>query len=81
MEKQWVVYILECQDGSYYTGITNNIEKRMETHAEGKGSKCVKAKGFSHLIATKNCKDRSDASKAEYHIKTLHRNEKVGWFA
>jgi putative endonuclease len=81
MEKQWVVYILECLDGSYYTGVTNDIEKRMKVHSSGKGSKYVKNKGFSHLIATKNCKDKSDACKAEYWIKKLPRNEKLAWFS
>jgi len=79
-EKQWVVYILKCLDGSYYTGITNDVEKRMEAHASGMGSKIVRGKGFSHLIATKVCRDRSDASRAECCIKRLPRQEKIGWF-
>ena len=79
-EKQWVIYILECLDGSYYTGITNDIDKRMKVHALGDGSKYVRRRGFSHLIATKDCVDRSDASKAECFVKTLPRCEKVGWF-
>jgi len=80
MEKQWVVYILECRDGSYYTGITNDIEKRMKAHMLGTGSKYVRRKGFSHLIATKGCKGRSDASKAEYEVKQRPRKEKINWF-
>lgn len=80
MDKQWMVYILECKDGSYYTGITNDIDKRMEAHACGKGSKYVRKKGFSHLIATKDCLDKSDAAKAEYYIKRLPRNQKIDWF-
>ena len=51
-QKNWCVYILECLDGSYYTGITNNIEKRMNAHKSGKGSKYIKAKGFGHLICS-----------------------------
>ena len=38
MKKQWCVYILECGDGSYYTGISNDVDARMKAHAEGKGS-------------------------------------------
>jgi len=41
MKKQWYVYILECQDGSFYTGVTNNLDARMNAHATGKGSKYV----------------------------------------
>ena len=80
MEKQWVVYILQCGDGSYYTGVTNDVEKRMKAHAEGKGSKYVYKKGFQKLLKVKECKDKSDACKCESVIKRLHRGEKVGWF-
>ncbi len=80
MKKQWSVYILECQDGSFYTGVTNDIDARMETHSVGKGSKYVNQKGFKKLLRAKPCKDKSDACKCEYEIKQLHRNEKLGWF-
>ena len=80
MEKPWFVYILECQDGSFYTGVTNDLDKRMKTHANGKGSKYVMKKGFKCLLRSKECKDRSDAQKAEYQIKQLSRNEKLDWF-
>ncbi len=80
MEKQWYVYILECQDGSFYTGITNNVDARMKAHAEGKGSKYVYKKGFKKLLRTKQCKDKSDACKCEYAIKQLSRNRKSDWF-
>lgn len=79
-EKKWFVYILECLDGSYYTGVTNDIEKRMKAHKSGKGSKYVRRRGFSHLIATKPCKDKSDACKAEYWIKKLPKYEKLNAF-
>jgi putative endonuclease len=79
--KKWYVYILQCLDGTYYTGVTNDIDKRMEMHATGKGSKYVASRGFSHLIATKECMDKSDACKAEYLVKKLPRCEKLEWFA
>ncbi len=80
MEKQWYVYILECQGGSYYTGVTNDVDKRMKAHAEGKGSKYVYKKGFKKLLRVKLCKNKSDACKCEYEIKKLPRREKLGWF-
>ncbi|MEK6833713.1 MAG: GIY-YIG nuclease family protein [Nanoarchaeota archaeon] len=79
-QKNWCVYILECLDGSYYTGITNNIEKRMNAHKSGKGSKYIKAKGFGHLICSRNYKNKSKALKAEYNIKQLSKNEKLNFF-
>jgi putative endonuclease len=78
--KKWVVYILECMDGTYYTGVTNNLDKRMELHASGKGSKYVYKKGFKELLFAKPCKNKSDACKKEYQIKKLPRNKKLGWF-
>ena len=80
MEKQWYVYILECCDGSYYTGVTNDVDKRMKAHAEGKGSKYVYKKGFKELIKIKLCESKSDACKCEYAIKKLPRGEKLKWF-
>ena len=78
--EQWFVYILECSDGSYYTGVTNDLDKRMKTHAEGKGSKYVCQKGFKQLLKSKQCENKSDACKCEYKIKQLPRKEKLGWF-
>ena len=62
------------------TCVTNDIENRMHAHATGKGSKYVKIKGFSRLLRSKKCKDKSDACKCEYQIKQLSRNEKLDWF-
>jgi len=80
MLKPWFVYILECNDGSFYTGVTNDVNKRMKTHAKCKGSKYVANKGFKQLLKTKQYDTKSDAQKAEYQIKQLPRNEKLDWF-
>ncbi len=80
IKKKWFVYILECEDSSYYTGVTNDVDKRMKTHAKGKGSKCVCGKGFKKLLLAKSCKNKSDAHKCEYAIKQLPRNKKLSWF-
>ena len=78
--KTWFVYILECLDGSFYTGITTDLDKRMIAHRSGNGSKYVKHKGFRQLLHSKACSNRSEASKFEYEIKQLPRNEKLNWF-
>ncbi len=80
MKKQWHVYILECGDGSFYTGVSNDLDKRMKAHAEGKGSKYVCKKGFRKLLRAKSCENKSDACKCEYQIKKLPRREKLAWF-
>ena len=80
MKRAWFVYLLECHDNSFYCGITTNIDKRMEAHSNGSGSKYVYNKGFKRLIGFKECLDRSDASKKEYMIKKLSHNEKLDFF-
>jgi len=80
LEKIWYVYLLECRDGSFYTGITNDINNRMNAHIIGKGSKYVYRKGFNKLLKIKECDNKSDACKCEYAIKQLSRNEKLEWF-
>lgn len=78
--KNWCVYLLECLDNSYYTGITNDLDKRMSIHKSGKGSKYVRIKGFKQLISYKQCKNRSDALKTEYKVKQLSRESKLVFF-
>ena len=80
MKKKWYVYILECQDGSFYTGVTNDVNVRMKAHVEGKGSKYVYRKGFKKILKIKLCKNKSNACKCEYAIKQLPRNKKLSWF-
>ncbi len=77
MKKQWFVYLLECLDGSYYAGTTNDVDKRMKAHSEGKGSRYVYMKGFKKLIAVIPCKNKSEACKTEYKIKKLPRKDKL----
>jgi len=73
----WFVYILECSDGTLYTGITNNLNKRIETHNKGKGAKYTKTRLPVALRVSFEAEDRSKASKEEYRIKQLSRLEKL----
>ena len=73
---EWTVYILELNDRTYYTGITNNLKARLKTHADGKGSKLVRSKLPFVLRYTEEAKNRSVASKREAAIKKLTRKEK-----
>ncbi len=73
------VYIVACADGTLYTGVTNNIERRLEQHngIRKGGAKYTKGKGPVNLVYSKQYKNRSDACKREYEIKhTLSRGEK-----
>ena len=73
----WFVYLLECSDTSLYCGITNNLEKRLSTHNSGKGAKYTRNKLPVKLVWFKECLDKSIASKEEYKIKKLKRENKL----
>jgi putative endonuclease len=76
----WFVYIIECKDDSLYTGITNDIEKRMKVHKSGKGSKYVRSHGFGRVLHAIRINDKGEALTLEYSIKQLERNDKITFF-
>ena len=73
----WFVYIVECSDGTLYTGITTNVERRLKEHNNGKGAKYTKVRRPVILRKVFEAMDRSEASKEEYRIKQLSRIEKL----
>jgi putative endonuclease len=73
----WYVYIVECSDGTLYTGITTDVNKRIETHNKGKGAKYTKTRLPVVLRASFDGFDKSTAAKEEYRIKQLTRKEKL----
>ena len=72
----WTVYILECADGSLYTGITNDLPNRIAAHESGTGAKYTRGRAPFKLAYTENCNSRSHASKREMEIKALKRADK-----
>jgi putative endonuclease len=77
MVEGWVLYILECADGTFYTGITNDLDQRLQKHQSGLGAKYTKGRGPFKLAYQESLKDRSEASKRERAVKTLRRDEKL----
>ena len=73
----WIVYILQCADGTLYTGITNDLERRMAEHEAGRGAKYTKGRGPLQLVYQEICGDRGTASKREIEIKSLDRKSKL----
>ncbi|MBU5454912.1 GIY-YIG nuclease family protein [Caproiciproducens sp. MSJ-32] len=71
------VYMLECSDGSLYTGWTNNLEKRIAAHNNGKGAKYTRVRLPVKLVYYEEYEDKIEAMKREYEIKRLSRKEKV----
>lgn len=76
MDKTWKLYILRCGDGSLYTGITTDVQARLEAHRTGKGAKYTRGRGPLELVYTEECGTHSDALKREFAIKQLPREEK-----
>jgi putative endonuclease len=70
-KKTWFVYLIECVDGSLYTGITVDLAARFRAHCEGRGARYMRLHPPLRMLAAEAHPDRSAASKAEYRIKQL----------
>ncbi|MEI7612807.1 MAG: GIY-YIG nuclease family protein [Betaproteobacteria bacterium] len=79
--KPWFLYLLECLDGSLYTGITTDVNARYAVHTNGKGARYTRSHPPARLLGFVEYPDRSSASKAEYQIKQLKPPEKRIFFA
>lgn len=73
----WTVYILKCADTSLYTGITVDLERRLEEHSKGKGAKYTKHRGPVTLVFTEPQETRGQALKREAAIKNMAREDKL----
>ena len=73
----YYVYLLECEDGSIYTGITTDVARRFKEHQEGKGGRFTRAKKAKRIAHTEEHPDRSSALKREAEIKSWTRERKV----
>ena len=69
-------YIVKCSDGTYYTGYTNDLEKRLLAHNAGKGAKYTRNRVPVEMVYFEEYEDKSEAMKREYAIKRLTRKQK-----
>ena len=69
----WYVYLLRCDDGSLYCGITTDLDRRVEEHNRGRGSKYTRGRTPVELVYSETVENRGAASKREYEIKHLDR--------
>ncbi|OGW69144.1 MAG: hypothetical protein A2036_00195 [Omnitrophica bacterium GWA2_50_21] len=78
---KWFLYVLECNDGSFYTGITNNMDRRLQAHQEGKASKFTRTRRPVKLLYQESCAGRTAALVRECAVKSLPRKkkEKLVW--
>ena len=69
-------YILECADGTFYTGWTNDLTRRLKVHNEGKGGKYTRGRLPVRLVYYESFTDKKEAQSREWHIKQLTRQQK-----
>lgn len=69
--KPWFLYLIECTDGSIYTGITTDVDARFAAHAAGRGARYTRARPPRRLLGWQAHADRAAASRAEYRVKSL----------
>jgi predicted GIY-YIG superfamily endonuclease len=68
----WIVYIIECRDGTLYTGVTNDLTRRLAAHAKGAGAKYTRGRGPFSIRYTETHSTKGQALQREGHIKKLN---------
>ena len=75
----WFLYLLECSGGSYYAGITTDVQARFQAHAAGKGARYTRAHPPLRVLGFREYADRAAASRAEWQLKRQPRDRKLAW--
>ena len=76
-DSTWFIYLIKTAKGSLYTGITTDLENRLQTHASGKGAKYLRGKGPLTMVASQPLSNRSVATRAEYLLKKQPAEQKL----
>ena len=77
----WFVYMLECHDGSLYTGVSTDVARRFSVHVRGMGASYTRSHPPLRVVASWLCDGRSQALRLEYAIKALPLSAKLQWLA
>ena len=72
----WYLYLVRCSDGSLYTGISTDVERRFAAHAANRGARRLRGRGPLELVYSQALGDRSLASRVEHRVKQLNRSDK-----
>lgn len=73
----WTLYLLECRNGHFYAGITNDLAKRFQAHLRGRGAKYTRANPPLRILASRDFASKPQALRAEHAIKKLPRARKL----
>ena len=77
MNEGWQLYIVQTAAGALYTGITTDVARRVEQHAAGRGARALRGRGPLALVYRCDAGDRATASRLEYQVKQLSRQQKL----
>jgi putative endonuclease len=77
LERKWFVYILNCADGTLYTGITNDLDRRIKAHNAGTASKYTRVRRPVSIVYSEEVETKGNALRRELQIKRLTRSEKM----
>lgn len=77
MERAWSVYLVECNDGTLYCGISNDVDARIAAHNAGRGARYTRGRAPVRLLWRAECATRSDALRRERAVKALPRTQKL----
>ncbi len=80
MERKWYVYILQCADGTLYTGITNDLDRRLKAHNAGTASKYTRVRRPVAMVYREEADAKGNALRRELQIKSMSRQQKMDMF-
>ncbi len=75
----WFLYLIECCDGSFYAGISPDVQARFAAHQAGKGARYTRARPPLRILAVREYAGRAEASRAEWQLKRQPRARKLAW--
>jgi predicted GIY-YIG superfamily endonuclease len=79
--RAWCLYLVRCADDTLYTGITNDLQRRLEQHNRGTASRYTRSRLPVELVYREGCRDKSGALKKELRVKSLSRQAKYAYIA
>lgn len=80
-ESTWHLYLVRCDDGSLYTGISTDVSRRLQQHRQNQGAKRLRGRESLQLVFQCEIGDRSSAQRIEYRVKRLRREQKEALIA
>jgi predicted GIY-YIG superfamily endonuclease len=78
-QSMWCVYLLRCADGTLYTGITNDLSRRLAAHRAGRGARYTRGRCPLTLLHSESAPTRAQALRREHQLKALRRRDKLAF--